>query len=150
MASRHPGATEMLVGFELGLYSRTDVGDWVTVEVDRHEVLVDPLLDLTTLNGKHDVDVAHLLRDLAGNPDVRVEAPIGIAVLGEMLRRKQRTCRNAIAQAARIAEDLSRDEHGAALGLEDELQLAEDGVYGVVSEVERAVVAFFSRYELGR
>jgi hypothetical protein len=33
----HPTALELLVGFEMGLYARDDVGAWVNVEVERRD-----------------------------------------------------------------------------------------------------------------
>ena len=110
--------------------------------MDRSDTVEGPLLDLTTLNGKHDVEIAHLLNDLASHPTERVVAPIALGVLGvlgEMLRRKKLASDEAIRQATRFAEAVSSGEFGTALGLEDAYYLAEDGSYGTIDEVERVV-----------
>ncbi|MFI5296946.1 MAG: hypothetical protein ACHREM_02520 [Polyangiales bacterium] len=145
-AQPHQSAIEMAVGFDMGLYTRDDVGAWVDVEVERCEALVGPLLDLTTLNGKHDVDIEHLLFDLADRPSDNVRASVALGVLGEMVRRKQLTSRDAICQASRLAELISCSEYGAALSLEDQYYLAVAGIHGTLDEVERDIVAFFDRY----
>lgn len=61
-------AALMAVGFEMGLYSRADVGEWVGAEVERLDVLPEALLELTVMGGKHDVDIANLLRALMPRP----------------------------------------------------------------------------------
>ncbi|MFI5299294.1 MAG: hypothetical protein ACHREM_14460 [Polyangiales bacterium] len=138
----------MLVGFEMGLLARDDVGAWVDVEVERCEVVAGPLLELTTLKDKHEVDIAHLLNDLALRPSEKVQAPIALGILGELLRRKRITSRDAICQASRLADAISRDEYCTTLGLEDEYDLAEYGTYGQLDDAERAIAAFFERYRL--
>jgi hypothetical protein len=54
------------LGFEMGLYSRADVSDWVDRAVAQVEAVDGPVLELVTLRGKHDTEIAMLLSLLAG------------------------------------------------------------------------------------
>src|ERR1019366_8037079 len=124
-----------------------DVGAWVDGEVGRLDVLPDPLLELTVLRGKRDVDIATLLRALARGPGTSEErARIEMAVLHELVTTDRVPIRQAVYWASRIAGDLSWDEYCAALQHEDHYDLAEAGHYGTVPEAERGFLEFLHRY----
>jgi hypothetical protein len=138
----------LLLGFEMGLYSRDDVSTWVFAEVERYDVIPDPLLELTVLAGKHDVDVANLLRALAPEvtPEVRMKMEIG--TLREMVACDGISLHRAVSWAASVANDVSWDIYCEAIGLEDAYELAENGTYGTVADVERDIRSFLDRFAL--
>jgi hypothetical protein len=143
--------TALAVGFELGLYSRDDVAEWVPEAVDRVDVLPDPLLELTTLKGKQDVDIVTLLYQLGPARRPAERARDRFAVLHELLTTNRINLGDAARQMYRIAlEDLSPDDEGgeyfACLSLDDQYDLARDGTYGTLDDVRRGVVDFLQRY----
>jgi hypothetical protein len=69
------------LGFEMGLYSRADVSDWVDCAVARVEVVDGPLLELVTLRGKHDTEIVRLLSVLAGKKTNAELARIRLGIL---------------------------------------------------------------------
>ncbi len=148
MDSSPPTAPELSIGFALGLYTRDDISDWVTLQLPHHEPLPAALLDLTTLAGKHDVEIEHHLRDLAGagaNPDPKTHATLTLRTLARMLRRDRITARDAIGQATRHAEAISFDLYGETIGLEDAYDTAVAGIYGSVDDARRDIEQFFAQ-----
>jgi len=134
---RDSSALEMKLGLEMGLFTREDVGRWVDCEVARLAVLPDPLLELTTLGGKHDVDIANLLAALGPQPRRDLCARIELSILRELVSSGRIPIERAVVWASRIAEDVSWEVYVRFLGLEDEYQLAEEGRHGSVADVER-------------
>ncbi len=141
----------LAVGFELGLYSRDDVAEWVTEAVERVDMLPGPLLELTTLKGKHDVGIVKLLYQLGSARSPAEQARDRFAVLRELLITDRVDLSDAVKQMNRIAlEDLSPDvdghEYFACLGLDDQYDLANGGVYGTIDDVRQQVLEFLERY----
>jgi hypothetical protein len=141
----------LALGFELGLYSRADVAEWLTQAVERVDALSGPLLELTTLKGKHDVDIVNLLYQLgpARRPAERARDRFG--VLYELLTTDGVSLGDAVKQMYRIAlEDLSPEDEGgeyfACLALDDRYDLASGGIYGTLDDVRREAVDFLERY----
>jgi hypothetical protein len=138
----------MLVGFEMGLYSREDLATWVDAEVARRDRLPDPLLELTVLRCKHDVDIAALLRGLAGDVPGTDRATLELGTLRELVEDGHVPVRQAAYQALRIANAIGWDVYCEAIGLVDLFDLAEAGTYGSVEDAEREFLAFLDRYAL--
>ena len=147
MGTDHLSAAFIAIGFEMRLYSRTDVGAWVDAEVERLDVLPNALLELTLLRDKHDVDIAKLLRALAREPMTADEwARIGMGVLHDLVSAGRVTIPRAVYWASTIASDLSWDEYGEATELEERYDHAKFRSYGTVAEAERAFREFLHRY----
>jgi hypothetical protein len=143
-------ALRLLVGFEMALYTRDDVTTWVFAEVNRHEVIPDALLELTVLAGKHDVDIANLLRALVPGVSSQEKAKLKLGTLNALVERELVSLHEAMIGAARIADEISWETYGEAVGLEDAYALAEQGMYGNVADVERDIRAFLGRFALPR
>ncbi len=99
--SRSANLVHLLVSFETGLSTRDGVSDWVYAEIERHDELSGALLELTTLHGKDDLEVARLLRSLVpsttGEPCARRE----LAALGDLLSAGRVAARAAVARPRR-------------------------------------------------
>ena len=144
--SRSANLVHLLVGFETGLYTRDDVSDWIYAEIERHDELSGALLELTTLHGKDDLEVARLLRSLVPSTTREARARRELAALGDLLSAGRVAARVAVYAASRIAARVSRDDHNKAMSLEARFEVAEIGVYANMADVERDLAAFLARF----
>jgi hypothetical protein len=139
----------LAVGFEMRLYSRSDISTWVDERVARVDDVAGPLLDLTTLRDKDDGAIATLLFAMTGPVDEAEVGRIGLAVLHQMLITKQMDLRLAIGALRHLRFRFFSDEHKEyteCLVLDDEYDLAADGTYGTLVNVERDLLAFLESY----
>jgi hypothetical protein len=141
-------ASEMLVAFHMTLCTRDDVSAWVDVQVAKRDPLPDALLELTTLRGKHDVEIEKLLAALAPALTNEDRSRLELAALRELVRSGRRSIREAVRDLPHIAEGLPARLHSEAVGIEDQFILAELGTYGTVEDAERAFLAFLEHPDL--
>lgn len=135
------------VGFDLGLYDRADVADWVTSRVMAPEQLDGPLLELGTLAGRSDEDIASLLRDLAGPVPGGLAARIEIGLVGRMVAAGTSKLKPAIRRLFSLAyEGLTEEEQGCIVQLDDGYDLAAAGTYGTIGQVRSDFADFTARY----
>jgi hypothetical protein len=139
------------LGFEMGLYSRDHVSDWVDRSLARVEKVDGPLLELTTLRDKHDIDIIKLLNHLGHSATTADLGRVRLGVLYHLFTSGKIDLARTTAQLFRIGlTDFTYEgepsEYCACVNLDDEYDLAARGTYGTLEQVQRDVLAFLEPY----
>ena len=139
----------LAVGFEMKLYSRADVSTWVDNQVARVDVVVGPLLELTTLRDKDDGDIANLLCAMTGRAGEAEVGQLGLGIVHHLFVTKRVSLLAAVDRIRWLRmKHFSNDdaEYTECLVLDDAYDLAADGSYGTFADVERDMLAFLEPY----
>jgi hypothetical protein len=93
------------LGFEMGLYSRAAVSDWVDRAVMQVETVDGPLLELVTLRGLHDTEIVRLLGLVAGKATRAELTRIRLGILYQLFTSERNDLAQTTAQIYRIGMD---------------------------------------------
>lgn len=113
------------LGFEMGLYSRDDVSDWVNRALSEVETVDAPLLDLTTLRDKDDTEIVKLLDQLGDCATNADRGRIRLGVLYQLLTAGKIDLGRTTSQLYHIAltdfsYEAEREEYCSCVNLDDE------------------------------
>ena len=141
-------ATLLSVGFDLGLYDRGTVRDWVDREIEAAEQLEGPLLELATISHRSDDDVAGLLRALARPAPEGFEARVEIGMIGRMVEAGEMTLKAGVRRLSGMAygAGLTGEEQDCIFEIVDGYDLAVAGTYGSLAEVRASFEELTSRH----
>lgn len=142
-------AQEIAIGFDLGLYDRASVVEWVGAEVVARGRVEGSLLDLAVLAGRTDEDISRDLQALASTEATSAtHAELTLACMGVLVEANVVGLRAAISHLFGMAnsDELSEGDRAAVYYLDDGYDLALAGYQGTLEEVRADFVALTSRY----
>lgn len=136
----------MQCGFYVGYFSRNDIEHWADKQIENTEKPSLDLIDLAILRGKHDWDVISLLFRVSSDiaPQVRTELTIGM--IGKLYREDKLSLKSSVRTLLSMMleddDECWRQYQGDIYCLDDGYDLAVDGTYGTIKDVETHLLTF--------